>query len=192
MWLFPLKMERLGPTEDSMSFQKIDIERQVEIPVNPHVGSFGVERRHDIHKGVDLYCPEGTPVYAVEDGVLCDLRPFTGERIGQPWWEETWAASVVGESGVVVYGEINHPVFESMEDVLDDGKIYMAPREVKRGDLIGHVKRVLKKDKGRPRSMLHLAMHKHGVLTNGTWNIGDPQPPGLLDPTELLLGSEPF
>ena len=191
-WLFPLKMKRLGVTEDPMSFQNIDLEREVEIPVGDHVGAFGVKRRHDVHKGVDLYCPEGTEVFAVEDGVICDIRPFTGKLVDQPWWEETWAVSVAGKSGVVVYGELSrwHDLKTFVKVFPDRQEIYIGAREIKRGDLIGHVKRVLKKDKGRPRSMLHLVLHKHGVLSNGNWEIGKERPEGLLEPTQFLVESE--
>ena len=184
-WLFPLKMKKLGLTSNSMSFQYIDITSEVEIPIKPHVGAFGIERRHDVHKGVDLYCPQGTEVFAVEDGVLCHLRPFTGEAAGCPWWENTWAVSVAGKSGVVVYGEIRP--YWKMGDPTDT---LIEPKEIKRGELVGFVKTVLKKDKGRPTSMLHLALHSHGVLSNGTWEIGQPQPDGLLDPTAYLIDSE--
>lgn len=184
MWKFPLRLKKLGPTSDSMSFQNIDIKREVEIPIGEHVGAFGVERRHDIHKGVDLYCPVGTPVYAVEDGLLVHIRPFTGQAAGCPWWEDTYAISVVGESGIVVYGEI----FPA-DQWLDKWPLHRV-REVFQGDLIGQVKRVLKKDKGRPTSMLHLALHRHGTLSNGVWNKGEEQPDGLLDPTPHLIEAE--
>ena len=55
-WLFPLDMDVIGPTSDSMSFQKIDIHTDVEIPTEQHVGAFGVQRKHHVHNGVDLYC----------------------------------------------------------------------------------------------------------------------------------------
>ena len=190
-WLFPLKMKKLGPTSNSMSFQYIDITSEVEIPIKPHVGAFGIERRHDVHKGVDLYCPEGTEVFAVEDGVLCHIRPFTGKVAGCDWWENTWAVSVAGNSGIVVYGEIKHHGFRVIGESTVEGKqkFYIQEKEVRQGDLIGHVKRVLKKDKGRPTSMLHLAMHRHGFLSNGVWEKGESQPFGLLDPTTHLIES---
>jgi hypothetical protein len=183
MWKFPLRLKKLGPTSDSMSFKNIDIEKEVEIPVGEHVGAFGVLRRHDRHKGVDLYCPEKTPVYAVEDGLVVQLRPFTGEVAGCPWWKNTYAVSVVGASGVVVYGEI----FEC--DDIAKMCFYKTVTEIKAGDLIGYVQRVLKKDKGRPMSMLHIALHRHGVLSNNTWEKDAKQPDGLLDPTPFLLES---
>jgi hypothetical protein len=119
----------------------------------------------------------------VEDGLLVHIRPFTGKIAGCPWWEDTYAVSVAGASGVVVYGEI-----------FPSDQWLQWPRweviEIHQGDLIGHVKRVLKKDKGRPTSMLHLALHRHGILSNGVWEKNTKQPDGLLDPTPHLIEAE--
>jgi len=180
-WRFPLgwNFEVMGVAVDSMSFKNIDITKQVEIPVGNHVGAFGAKRRHDIHKGVDLYCPTGSIVRAVEDGRVVDIRWFTGEKAGCPWWNDTMAVSVEGESGVVVYGEI------LIDNVLD----MRVGKKIVQGEYVGDVERVLKKDKGRPTSMLHLALHNHNVLSNGRWDIGKPQPTGLMDPTNRLIAS---
>jgi len=158
-----------------MSFSDINISEEYEIPVGDHVGAFGTARKHDVHKGVDLYTEEGALVFAVEDGVVCNIRPFTGKKAGCPWWLETDAVSVAGKSGIIVYGEIEI-----------DPCILMG-RGIREGTLLGKVKRVLKEDKGRPICMLHLALHNHGVQSNGVWKRGEEQPEGLLDPTAYLM-----
>jgi len=179
MWIFPLsdQMEVIGVTWDSMSFQNIDYSKQIEIPIGNHVGSFGAVRKHDIHKGVDLYCPQGTDVYSVEDGKIVDVRWFTGPKAGFEWWRDTMGISIEGESGVVVYGEM------MVDSNLKEGD------EVKQGDKLGEIERVMVKDNGRPLSMLHFALHRHAVLSNGRWDIGKPQPSGLIDPTNRLISS---
>jgi len=180
-WLFPLDLDVLGPTEDSMSFKKINLTTDVftdaEIPIKQHVGAFGVKRKHHIHNGVDLYCCPSDMVYAVEDGTVVDLRQWTGESVGSPWWNDTWALLVEGESGVVAYGEI----FKGYQKKGD---------KVKRGDLLGGVKTVLRRYKGRPMTMLHLQMYKHGKFCAGGWNTNDPKPDALIDPTPFLLNAE--
>jgi len=180
-WLFPIGwgFDVVGVTWDSMSFQNIDTTKEIEIPVGNHVGAFGTKRRHDVHKGVDLYCPPDTVVYAVEEDEVVDIRWFTGEKAGFPWWNNTMAVSIEGESGVVVYGEI-------LIDQVNDMRV---GKKIERGCYVGNVERVLKKDKGRPTSMLHFALHHHNVLSNGRWDIGDPQPVGLIDPTNRLIAS---
>jgi len=41
-WTFPLDMKLVGKTTNSMSFQKINIKKEVEIPVGKkHVGACG-------------------------------------------------------------------------------------------------------------------------------------------------------
>lgn len=181
-WVFPFPsnvMMFTGITLDSESFEYCG-PSDVEIPVGTHCGAFGAIRKHDIHKGVDLYAPVGTPVIAVESGKIVDIRQFTGEALGFPWWNDTWAVSVEGATGVVVYGEIL-----PMDDLV-------IGEHVNKAQLIGHVLHVLKTDKGRPMSMLHFALHNHGVLSNGRWAVGEPQPAGLMDPTNYLLRAKPF
>ncbi len=143
------------------------------LPVGSHPGAFGVKRKNHIHEGIDLYVPEGTPVRAVEDGIVVALEKFTGTEATppSPWWMDTEALLVEGASGVVVYGEIT--------SIREPGY------EVKAGDLLGYVIQVLKKDKGRPMSMLHLELHEHGTRQTSEWL--DEKPASLLDPTPHFL-----
>ena len=173
-WLFPIWLEYMGMTDDSESFKNIDINKQVELPIGNHVGAFGVARKHDYHGGVDLYCPDGTPVHAVADGKVVHIRPFTGAIAGFPWWNDTYAISVDHGSCIAVYGEISEPQ-------------YMLGDVGKRGEELGTVKQVLVKDKGRPMSMLHFALHSIDVLSNRQWELGTPQAGGLFDPTNRLI-----
>lgn len=174
----PLERKFTRLTTDSMSFQNIDTDVEVEIPYGDHVGAFGAARKSPahggyVHKGVDLYAAVGTPVFTVEDGIVVRNGPFTGIAAGSEWWLPTSAMYVAGKSGVVVYGEIETCAFEIGETV-------------KAGEFIGCVIRVLKKDKGRPTSMLHFAMLRHGCLGAGEWEIDKPQPYNLVDPTPYL------
>ena len=143
------------------------------LPLGDHPGAFGIQRKHHIHEGVDLYCPEGTVVQAVEEGVVVAVIPFTGAiaKPPSPWWHNTWAVLVEGPSGVVVYGEISTQV--------------MVGDPIVSGWTIGYVKQVLKIDKGRPMSMLHLELHKPGTRDAFEWI--DERPESLLDPTPFLL-----
>jgi hypothetical protein len=149
------------------------IEGVTGLPVGDHPGAFGVQRKYHIHEGVDLYCPQGQVVQAVEEGVVVAVIPFTGTIANppSPWWNNTWAVLVEGPSGVVVYGEITSGV------IVGDS---IAP-----GWTIGNVKQVLKIDKGRPMSMLHLELHKHGTRDTQDWIVS--RPSTLLDPTPFLM-----
>lgn len=175
VWHNPLPLA-LIPTDDSLSFQRM-APGETGLPLAPHPGAFGVRRANHTHEGLDMYAPHGTPVFAVEAGVVVAVKPFTGPHAGLPWWLDTWAVFVEGPSGVVVYGEV--------EPVVAAG----AP--VAAGQTIGTVSTVLAKDKGRPRAMLHLELHVAGSRVAPEWLVHDERPAQLLDPTPYLLAAAP-
>lgn len=137
-------------------------------------GQFGAIRKYDIHTGIDLYCDEGSEVFAIENGIVVSVETFTGPAADSPWWNETMAVLITSPSGVICYGEV--------EPLIKIGDKVMA------GDVVGRVKRVLKEDKGRPTSMLHLELYKHGVRNTTWWRLGEERPKYLLDPGVLLNG----
>lgn len=171
---FPLNLHPV-PTSDSDSYKTLKVS-EVGIPLAPHVGAFGVKRKHHIHEGIDLYADEGEPVWAINEGVVTSIYIFTGPVVGMPWWRETWAMAVQDETGSWVYGEIE-----------PDPDIHVGDL-VRANELLGTVKRVLVKDKGRPTSMLHLERWKLGCIPyTRNWLGGQPQPEFLEDPTPYLL-----
>lgn len=127
---------------------EIDLE---SIPID---GRFGTKRKYDTHTGVDLYCKNFTPVYAIEAGKRLKHVPFTGYS-ESPWWNDTDALLIKGESGVILYGEIG----------VEPG----LPEYIEEGQLIGYVLTVLKKDKGLPMTMLHLELYEHDYDGSGEW-----------------------
>lgn len=138
-------------------------------------GSFGYRRKFDVHTGVDLYCEAGAEVFAIEDGEVIEIMPFTGEQIGMDWWHDTDAVMVEGASGVILYGE------------LEPNPELKVGSMVKTGDLVGKILTVLKKDKGRPMSMLHLELYKTGYRGGWVaWDLDGDKPTDLLDPTGLI------
>lgn len=145
------------------------------LPLAPHPGAFGVRRAHHTHEGVDLYAPEGTAVSPVEPGVVVVIEPFTGASAGCPWWRDTWAVFVEGASGVVVYGEI-----------IPNPELAIGQR-VALGQILGRLTPVLRADKGRPMTMLHLELHTRGARAAPAWE--DERPGTLQDPTAYLLGA---
>ena len=140
------------------------------------VGQYGAVRKFDIHTGVDLYCDEGTPVIAIETGKIVAIENYTGASADSPWWNETKALLVESESGVICYGEVTPNANLKVGDT------------VHKGSNIATVTRVLKNDKGRPTTMLHFELYKHGTTESVIWDLDKPKPENLLDPTKLLLG----
>ena len=142
-----------------------------DLPVLQHCGAFGARRKFDIHCGVDLYAPVGENVYAIESGKVVYSGWFTGPECRTPWWNNTKALYVFGDTATIVYGEI-----EIVDGIEEGSKISM-------GQHIGNVLAVLKKDKGKPMSMLHLAMKQRGydVLYDKEIYLTN------LDPTPVLM-----
>lgn len=139
------------------------------IPNSEQPGSFGFVRKHDTHTGIDIYCEPWAQVVAVEDGIVKHIEAFTGAKAGSPWWNDTDAVWIEGDSGVVVYGEI--------EVRVEIGQ------HVSAGDIIGSVKTVLLKDKGLPMTMLHIELYNSLMTETVWWKLGDEKPLMLLDPT---------
>lgn len=175
MWQLPFKDKQWTITNNSDSFKTVDQTTTIEVPISPHCGSYGYVRKNHTHEGIDFYTHTGTPVYAVEDGIVVKIEYFTGPSSTptSPWWNETMGVHITGETGVVVYGEISLCV--------------ELGQEIKAGQQIGNVLQVLKKDKGRPMSMLHLELYEHGMDITHPWEPNGVKPKGLLDPTKYIL-----
>lgn len=148
-----------------------------DLPDEGSPGSFGYKRSFYYHPGVDLYCPPGTLVQALEDGVIVNIEAFTGESADppSPWWNETQAILIEGDKWVLGYCEIK---------VLAELNV---GQRIQKGDTLGWVLPVLKEDKGNGTSMLHFEMYTKGTKGHSTWLHDEPRPEHLYDPTGLLI-----
>lgn len=160
--------------------------------------AFGALRKHDVHTGVDIYKPVGEAVYALKDSVFVNCEIFTGEEVGFPWWHTTWSVTLKDETGYTIYGEIK-PSLE-MDLAREQGMENIVSR-IPKGTFLGTVIQVLKKDKGKPMSMLHLERYGLGALTNkvtaviqsvyaGPWELDGQKPQGILDPADEFTDEE--
>lgn len=138
-------------------------------------GSFASVRKHDIHCGVDIYLPEGTPISFLRHGQVVAIEPFTGPSVGSPWWLDTWAVYVWNGYETDVYGELYRPAH------------LQVGQRVISGMLCGNIAKVLKNMKGKPMTMLHFEQYEGKVLDSAVWELGKPRPVDLIDPTEFLL-----
>lgn len=134
-------------------------------------GAFAAVRKHDIHTGIDLYCNPGAHVFAIESGFVSDVGNFTGDNADSPWWNNTQYVVVKGANGFILYGEIL--------TTLEKGEL------VKQGSVLGEVATVLKENKGKPMTMLHLELYSD-YMEPVIWNLGDAKPLGLQNPTDLI------
>lgn len=141
--------------------------KEYDLPSLESQNCFGAKRKHDYHTGVDLFCEENDEVYSMYDGIVTSVIEFTGYS-ESPWWNDTLA--------VMVY----HPEIQKTflyGEILTKIKV---GRTVKAGQEIGRVKTVLKKDKGKPMTMLHMECYK-GLQNNAVWWYHDKKCPNNLE-----------
>ncbi len=151
-----------------------------EIPINDDLGAFGVIRKFDRHTGIDLYCQPNDEVYAIENGEIVAIEWFTGEPVGMPWWNDTMAIAVKGDSGTINYCELIPLNGLKVGDKISEGQV------------LGNITPVLKKDKGKvpSTSMLHLELYTQYEGKWVEWSLDKDKPDNLLDPTELLKNAK--
>lgn len=142
-----------------------------------HPGGFGTQRKFDVHTGIDLYCPNDTTVYAMKSGTVVGTFQFTGKEVGSPWWNTTYATVIQSRDKIdeyLLYGEI--------KGGLKAGTV------IHEGDVVGFVSQVLKKDKGKPMSMLHFEVYNSWEICydGAVWKLGEAQPLELENPYTLL------
>jgi hypothetical protein len=177
-WNFPIKKQDLNGIAVCSGYQTLSD----YIPTYKEPGSFGFKRKFEIHNGVDIYCKDGSDVFAVEDGVVVDIKPFTGKQNGTDWWNDTWAICVKGKSGVVCYGEMEEQFNFKIGDT------------IKTNDCIGKIKAVLPEHKIRKdirhhnNAMLHIQLFKDYENDEqlADWYPNQERNKFLLDPTPYL------
>ena len=156
------------------------------VPINYHPGAFGFKRRKNYHTGIDIYVSGPCSVTACEPGEIIKIGQFTGGK-ESPWWKDTWAVSIRGESGICNYGEIENPTHLKVG------------QRVNECDHLGMITNVIFPERARPDIpghsiyMLHFERYKEGAQDTLNWSHwhheGDriPRDNNLLDPLPFLL-----
>ena len=172
--MFPLAKNNIKINKSETHFLS-SYEHETEIPELPHPGAFSKKRKHHQHEGVDLYCENTDEVYNKKKRIIIGIFPFTGEIANSPWWNYTYCMLVRCENFVFNYGEIIPSQYVNVGDIVEEG------------DVLGWVVPVLKKNKGRPMTMLHLEMYEKNILIpTSSWKLNEEKHEGLLDPTMYL------
>ncbi|MER9254543.1 N-acetylmuramoyl-L-alanine amidase [Mesorhizobium sp. M0598] len=113
------------------------------------------------HCAIDLYCSEGDPVVALEDGRIVNFYHF---------YQNTYALLIQHDGYVVNYGEVAPNSLASLGLRVGD--------RVSAGQRIGTVGRL---------NMLHFETYASGTTRNYSWPKANPRPSRLRNPSQLLL-----
>lgn len=95
-------MVLVGSSSDSDSFKKIDLNKEMELFLPPHCGSFAFKRKFHTHEGIDFYAPDGAKVGREKRNLmkkfffylgLCERR-WCGELDWAVYWSRCWPTLV--------------------------------------------------------------------------------------------------
>lgn len=173
---------RVWPVPDS--FQK-------SIPESGQPGSFWENRGDRRHAGVDIYAPAGSPVVAIEGGLIQSIRPFTSPS-AQPYWHPTLEILIKTNSGTFHrYAELEKTLVkqgEWIETGMKIGKVgsVLNPQGVSENSP-DYVKNLIQ---AKHFSMLHFEMYTDIQSMDRSYSGGnyfvDAIPAGLGDPSRYL------
>lgn len=134
-----------------------------------YLGSFGAPRNNGlrIHPGVDLGCPFGTDVFAMEDGIIMYKQGWSGPKT----------------SAIIVYSPKTN--FSIVYGAIFPGSNLPLKTEVKKGQKIATIGIYPKSS-----TMLHCEMW-HGILSptrrlKNVWKKGKSKPEILIDISPYL------
>lgn len=113
------------------------------------------------HVGLDLFCSQGDPVVAIEEGRIVNFYDF---------YQGTNALLVAHDGYVANYGEVEPHSLRTLGLTVGSN--------VRAGQQIGLVGRL---------NMLHFEAYTTGVTANKRWMKVDPRPAPLRNPSQLLL-----
>ena len=117
------------------------------------------------HVGIDLFCEEGDDVVACAAGKIVNFAHFLNSGT-----EQTFQLLVAHDGVVINYGEVAANSKALFKWEIGD--------QVKAGQPIGVI---------GATKMLHFETYVPGTDVNHRWMVGQPRPPEVLNPTNLLL-----
>ena len=154
-------------------------------------GGFWEDRKDRFHCGHDIYTPEGSDVFAVQNGEVLEIGISTSPEFINYWNITQYIVIKLKEELLCIYAELGE-VFVNAGDI------------VKTGDLIGKVGLVINRNRvnsdspdyikkiveDNHNSMLHFELCKTSLLKHhnylgGNW-FGKEKPDSLLDPYYYL------
>jgi murein DD-endopeptidase MepM/ murein hydrolase activator NlpD len=91
-----------------MKFWPVPNSYEKILPEKGASGSFWEDRGDRRHCGVDIYAPEGSPVHAVEEGIVIRTSVFTSREM-VAYWNTTYAVLIKQVDGFLSrYAELGH------------------------------------------------------------------------------------
>lgn len=158
---------------------------------NQESGQFLEDRKDRIHCGIDLYAPQDTPVFAVDNGHIKKTSVFTSPDQNE-YWNTTYEIILETDAKYFFrYAELNSVSVKKNDRVIAGDPIGLVgqvlnPDKIRKNHPT-YIQRLVGKDK---LSMLHFEMYdsypeESDKYLGGNW-FGKGKPDGLCDPGSLL------
>lgn len=171
--------------------KKYPLPRKYHFSKKQNTGRFLEKRKDRIHCGIDLYAPKNTPVFAVENGIICHVSKFTTPLIN-PYWNTTYEIILQSDTNYFFrYAELDNVLVKEDEIVSAGDQIgivgqVLNPKKINQN----HPEYIQQLAKQKKISMLHFEMYsdypeKSDKYLGGNW-FAENKPKGLCNPTEYL------
>ncbi|HMA82681.1 MAG TPA: M23 family metallopeptidase [Candidatus Thermoplasmatota archaeon] len=175
-----------------MKLKQYPLPKKYRFRNDQSLGQFLENRGDRIHCGIDIYAPEKTPVFAVDDGVIKSTSEFSSPyQIS--YWNTTYEIILEAKSSYFFrFAELSE-VFVKKDDKVSAGDQIGLVGQVLNPKKInehhpGYIQKLADKNK---LSMLHFEIYnrypeKSKYYLGGNW-FAKKKPPGLCNPTEFLI-----
>lgn len=142
---------------------------QINSPKFQSPQDFGYPGFGKYSTGIDLECSENTQVQSMEDGIITNIKNYSGMNSDNPWWHPTKSVFIEGASGVIVYSGISPQQSIMVGNFLNEG------------DIIGIVKSIAKN-----KTYLNLQNYSFGEQDFINWKFKNEQPENIYNPRNLI------
>ncbi len=161
------------------------------LPSNGEMGCFWEFRDDRFHCGVDIYAPVGSPVSAIEDGIVLDMGLFTSPKFDH-YLEVSFHVLIAHSSGIVArYAQLDSAILECDDCIRQGQFIANTCRVLNLPQIDEHSPRYIQKLKQKNNlAMLHLEMFSSYPICIPKYYAGNTfqkrKPCCLLDPMQFL------
>jgi murein DD-endopeptidase MepM/ murein hydrolase activator NlpD len=178
--------------DEDMKLKKYPLPEKFQFRKNQSSGRFLEDRGDRVHCGIDLYAPEKTPVFAVDDGIIRSIDIFSSPQ-QVPYWNTTYEIILEAKSSYFFrFAELCEVLVEKDQKVSVGDKIGLVGQVLNPSKITNeHPVYIQDLSKRNRLSMLHFEIYdsypeKSEKYLGGNW-FAKETPIGLCNPNDFLF-----